>query len=95
MSELRTDDEIETYIASLAGGMDEFRELVTSGRLAGRRGERGKQYLDRLDAKEADDRAERQTSASERQAQSGAVANWISGIALLVSVISLIVSLRK
>ncbi|MEX3581909.1 MAG: hypothetical protein VB137_03440 [Burkholderia sp.] len=63
-----TDEEIEAYIAGLPNGIDEFRQLIGSGRIAGVRQERGQNYLQRLDAREAANAERRLLEASERAA---------------------------
>lgn len=63
-----TDDEIAAYIADLQGGIDEFRELIGSGRIAGVRRQRGQDYLQRLDARAAGEVERRQLEAPERAA---------------------------
>ncbi|MGF6978086.1 hypothetical protein QFZ94_006601 [Paraburkholderia sp. JPY465] len=61
-----TDEEIEAYIATLPGGLDEFRQMIGSGRIANARQQRGRDYLQLLDAREAEARDRRQLEATER-----------------------------
>lgn len=63
-----TDEEIEAYIAQLGGGVDEFRQLIGLGRINGVRQQRGRDYLQRRDEREAAEAARRQLEASERSA---------------------------
>lgn len=63
-----TDEEIEAYIAGLQGAIDEFRELIGSGRISGTRRERGRDYLLRFDARQAAYIERRKLDALERAA---------------------------
>lgn len=69
MAEFESDAEIEEFIGTLARGLDDFRELIGSGRISGTRGTRGESYLQRLDARNAGDLSRRVTEAAERSAQ--------------------------
>ncbi|OED09664.1 hypothetical protein [Burkholderia sp. A2] len=64
-----TDEEIEAYIAGLQGGLDEFRQMIGSGRIANIRQQRGRDYLQRLDARGAAEVERRQLDAAERGAE--------------------------
>jgi hypothetical protein len=63
-----TDDEIEAYIATLPGGIEEFRRLIGMGQISGVRQARGQDYLRRLDARAAADLERRHLDAVERAA---------------------------
>lgn len=94
-----TDAEIENYIAGLQGGLDEFRQLIGSGRIAGVRQERGREYLQRLDARHAEGlqlqalaAAERAAIAAEVSAREAAKQSRVAGRSATIAIAACIIT---
>jgi hypothetical protein len=94
-----TDAEIEAYIAELPRGLDEFRELIGTGRIAGVRQERGRDYLRRRDARnnaEIERRhlqvAERAAAAAETSAHEAARQSKLAAVSAKIAVASCVVA---